>query len=199
MDLATTTRDGRYLVTLTSAQPIAAIQLKVAVVFSEQKLRARGLLNEARSVMQARPGAALDLLAKLVTELPFDDETLREATALRADLLTALGERFEKVGADLVEARFFDTRNSYDRVRRDLDRLLSDYGEHNIPEAERFATMREEVAGKLGTIDAQARAGRIQELDQLATLLEQNRQQELGALVRAQLERLRKPEGQPGR
>lgn len=130
-DAATAVRgeSGQGLYRLSVATGKAAVVLG----FRSERQQAGQLVREARSERaEGRPGAALDLLAKLYATVPMDSEKLANAQKLRGELLTEQASKVAQLRKDLDDAVVFNTRGGFERVASGVDELITLYGEHNL-------------------------------------------------------------------
>jgi pSer/pThr/pTyr-binding forkhead associated (FHA) protein len=164
--------------------------LDLVVSFETERAAALEALRTAReAVAENEPGAALDILRKLVDELPHDAAVAADAQRLRGELLSELDRRLEQLAADHRAAEFFRTRGSFARIADELAALVSSYGENNLPHPEEVAALRQQVATQLDALDA-ARSERSREkLEELAAVFEKTGAGDLEALVKAYIEK----------
>jgi hypothetical protein len=82
-------------------------ELTILAGFQAERVQAAGLLTEAQEHESAgRPGAALAVLERIVTEFPYDEGVLEQAGADRARLTVAADERLQVLRGDLDDAIF---------------------------------------------------------------------------------------------
>ncbi len=161
-------------------------ELTLRVVFGAERSSARELLRSARTA--AKPADALAHLRALLTELPHDDDTQREAQALRAQVLEGFRTRLDGLRAELETVRFFQSLVGWRRLKQQLDTLLADYGTADLPDPDAIAAMQTEITEQLSKIAADARAAQHEQLQGLVALLDKAGQERLAQLVRRSLE-----------
>ncbi|MEC7584431.1 MAG: FHA domain-containing protein [Planctomycetota bacterium] len=173
------TRKGVYLLRVPESK------FRIVVGFRDERQQAVALLREAqRSHDAGQPREALDAIAQLSTAAPHDVETLTRALELRAKINEELGEELARIGKDLEEAQFFDTRGGFERVVRHLDALQALYGEHNLTDPESVARLREQAASQLAVLEGR-RGEKVRErLELMASAFELQQRKGLAELVR---------------
>lgn len=151
----------------------------------EADAKAAGELN--RSAAQARRSgdlaAALDAVQKVVEQHPHDDRVLREAQAVRVELLGVLGREVEALKRDGAAARFFDARNGYQRVARGVEQLLETYGQSHVPQLAELQALAASMRSGIERLDQEAGAEHRAYLNDLANALDDGGSPALGAAV----------------
>lgn len=162
------------------------------LVFTEQERQARDLMRQARSARDdGKPGAALDLLDRVLAELPHAETTLRDAQSLRSEVTVALGEEIAAWREAAADARFFASPGAMERALDDLTGLLGRYGEHHVAQAPALRAAAEELRAER----AAARAGQEEQLrmrlEVLAEALRGSDQAALAEVIQQALQRRR--------
>jgi hypothetical protein len=153
------------------ALEVAATEVELVLGFFADWRRARELLGAVRDdVAAARPGAALTGIRALLRTVPQDSAALGQATALRAELLAQLDAAVAELQRELVQARYFDTRGGFERVKAGVEQLIADYGEDNM-EGRDLEELRTAAAARLQQLDQAEEAATRARLEQLGKAL----------------------------
>lgn len=131
--------------------------LTVRSGFGQERVQAAGLLDEAgRMESSGRPGQALAILQRIVTEFPYDEQVLEQASAARARLTVASDERLRELRADLEDALFLGNPGRCRQVA-DATAAAAARWTGSVEEAAAWAVMQAEVAERtariLGEVD----------------------------------------------
>jgi hypothetical protein len=162
--------------------------LKLRMSFAEERDLAATELGQARAARGASPGEALDHLQRVLDFYPHDSEREREALELRAALVARRGQRVEELRESLETAMFFRTSGGLIRVKEELEELVENWDGH-LEERESIDVMRAGVDEALVALQRESVQAHRNRLDALATILEENGQDELARMVREYLNR----------
>ena len=109
--------------------------------------------------------------------------------AASAEILARLDDSIAQLDREFAEAEFFDTRGGFERVRRGIEQLITDYGKNNIEGRERVEELRTAAMAQLEAIDATTHGAMVKRLDDLAKAFRDAGELGLAELVEGYKER----------
>ncbi|MDA0374938.1 MAG: FHA domain-containing protein [Planctomycetota bacterium] len=176
-----------------------ATSFDVEVAFTEETVQARDRARQARyAAEEGRAAEALSLVDGLVRELPHDAGALRDALAVKAEVLAAQEREVEKLLRDAAEAEFFDARVGYQRIASEVQALTARYGADNLIRRDEIEAAAARMEAGIAVLDVREGRERAEMLTVLADAFEQVGNGELAKFVRNYVERLPKPDPESG-
>jgi hypothetical protein len=171
----------------------------VEVAFTDETVQARDRARQARfAADEGRAAEALALVDGLVRELPHDAGALRDALAVKAEVLAAQEREVERLLRDAAEAEFFDARVGYQRIASEVQALTARYGADNLIRRDEIEAAAARMDAGIAVLDVREGRERAEMLAVLADAFEQVGNGELAKFVRNYVERLPKPEPESG-
>ncbi|MCK5942342.1 MAG: FHA domain-containing protein [Planctomycetes bacterium] len=171
---------------------LAAATPKATVVvgFRSERQQAGSYVRQARSALaDGRPGAALDTLDKVFTQVPMDSKELASARELRTQILADQAAAMRRLQRDLEASDFFDTRGGFERVREGVDALVALYGEHHVEDLAAARELRGKAEQRLQAFDRTTYQAQRERLTDLADAFGAAEQAGLQKMVRDYIER----------
>ncbi len=176
-----------------------ATSLDVEVAFTDETVQARDRARQARfAADEGRAAEALALVDSLVQELPHDAGALRDAMAVKAEVLANQEREVERLLRDAAEAEFFDARVGYQRIASEVQALTARYGADNLIRRDEIEAAAARMDAGIAVLDVREGRERAEMLAVLADAFEQVGNGELAKFVRNYVERLPKPEPESG-
>jgi hypothetical protein len=170
---------GSFVLSLPSSREVSLVY-----DFSAARDKSRTLLGDAQA--QFREGSYEGVLSKVDTALslyPHDDRQQRAVTKLRTQVRNLQLERVAYLEAELANAVYFESLGGYSRIRSELQSLVRVYGQEQLLDPEKVATMLTKVEAAIGRIEAEEGGVARQKLQTLAGVYGKAGSAELVALI----------------
>lgn len=164
--------DGSFELRVAVPAGAGARGLTLQTSFTDERVRVVARRDEARAHLAAGDlGAALAEVEGLLRDDPYDDDVLREAGAMRAELVATMQARLDAIDADLEDALFLASAARCREVLADCEAAAATFAGSSAEARfeERAAVVRERAALLLEA----ARAARAERLDAIATSFEE--------------------------
>ena len=159
-------------------------EISLVYDFSAAREKSRTLLGDAEA--QFRAGnyeGVLDKVDLALSLYPHDDRQQRTVTKLRTQVRSLQSERVQYLEAELANAVYFESLGGYSRIRSELKDLVRTYGQDQLLDPDKVASMVAKANAAIGRIEAEEGGVARQKLQTLAGVYGKAGSAELVALI----------------